>query len=41
LRYTGGAQVGGVIAAADRRIIEGEAKKIVGQFFAAAAEGLK
>jgi carbon monoxide dehydrogenase subunit G len=41
LRYTGEAQVGGMIAAVGQRMIEGAAKKIVDQFFAAAAEELK
>jgi carbon monoxide dehydrogenase subunit G len=41
LRYTGEAQVGGMIASVGQRMIEGAAKKIVGQFFAAAAEELK
>jgi carbon monoxide dehydrogenase subunit G len=41
LRYTGKAQVGGMIAAVGQRMIEGAAKKIVDQFFAAAAEELK
>jgi carbon monoxide dehydrogenase subunit G len=41
LRYTGEAQVGGMIASMGQRMIEGAAKKIVDQFFAAAAEELK
>ena len=41
LRYTGEAQVGGMIAAVGQRMIEGAAKKIVDQFFAAAAVELK
>jgi len=41
LRYTGDAQVGGMIAAVGQRMIEGAARKIVDQFFAAAAEELK
>jgi carbon monoxide dehydrogenase subunit G len=41
LRYTGEAQVGGMIAAVGQRMIEGAARKIVDQFFAAAAEDLK
>ena len=41
LRYTGDAQVGGMIAAVGQRMIEGAAKKIVDQFFGAAAEELK
>ena len=41
LRYTGEAQVGGMIAAVGQRMIEGAARKIVDQFFAAAAEELK
>jgi uncharacterized protein len=41
LRYTGDAQVGGMIASVGQRMIEGAAKKIVDQFFAAAAEELK
>jgi len=41
LRYTGEAQVGGMIASVGQRMIEGAAKKIVDQFFAAAAEELK
>jgi uncharacterized protein len=41
LRYTGEAQVGGLIASVGQRMIEGAAKKIVDQFFAAAAEELK
>jgi carbon monoxide dehydrogenase subunit G len=41
LRYTGEAQVGGMIASVGPRMIEGAAKKIVDQFFGAAAEELK
>ena len=41
LRYTGEAQVGGMIAAVGQRMIEGAARMIVDQFFAAAAEELK
>ena len=41
LRYTGDAQVGGMIAAVGQRMIEGAARRIVDQFFAAAAEELK
>jgi carbon monoxide dehydrogenase subunit G len=41
LRYTGEAQVGGMIASVGQRMIEGAARKIVDQFFAAAAEELK
>ena len=41
LRYTGDAQVGGMIASVGQRMIEGAAKKIVDQFFAAAADELK
>jgi len=41
LRYTGDAQVGGMIASVGQRMIEGAAKKIVDQFFTAAAEELK
>jgi len=41
LRYTGEAQVGGMIAAVGQRMVEGAARKIVDQFFAAAAEELK
>ncbi len=41
LRYTGEAQVGGMIASIGQRMIEGAARKIVDQFFAAAAEELK
>jgi carbon monoxide dehydrogenase subunit G len=41
LRYTGEAQVGGMIAAVGQRMIEGAARKIVDQFFGAAAEELK
>jgi len=41
LRYTGEAQVGGMIASVGQRMIEGAAKKIVDQFFGAAAEELK
>jgi carbon monoxide dehydrogenase subunit G len=41
LRYTGEAQVGGMIAAVGQRMMEGAARKIVDQFFAAAAEELK
>jgi carbon monoxide dehydrogenase subunit G len=40
LRYTGEAQVGGMIAAVGQRMMEGAARKIVDQFFAAAAEEL-
>lgn len=41
LSYTGEAQVGGMIAAVGQRMIEGAARKIVDQFFAAACEELK
>ena len=41
LRYTGEAQVGGMIASVGQRMIEGAARKIVDQFFAAAFEELK
>jgi carbon monoxide dehydrogenase subunit G len=41
LRYTGEAQVGGMIAAVGQRMIEGAARKIVDQFFNAAVEELK
>ena len=41
LRYTAEAQVGGMITSVGQRMIEGAAKKIVDQFFAAAAEELK
>jgi carbon monoxide dehydrogenase subunit G len=41
LRYTGDAQVGGIIASVGQRMIEGAAKKIVDQFFAAAAAELQ
>ncbi len=41
LRYTGEAQVGGMIAGVGQRMIEGAARKIVDQFFAAASEELK
>ena len=41
LRYTGEAQVGGMIASVGQRMIEGAARKIVDQFFAAVAEELK
>jgi len=41
VRYTGDAQVGGMIASVGQRMIEGAAKKIVDQFFAGAAEELK
>jgi carbon monoxide dehydrogenase subunit G len=41
LRYTGEAQVGGMIAAVGQRMMEAAARKIVDQFFAAAAEELK
>jgi carbon monoxide dehydrogenase subunit G len=41
LRYTGEAQVGGMIASVGQRMIEGAARKIMDQFFAAAAEELR
>lgn len=41
VQYEGEAQVGGVIASVGQRMIEAAAKKIVGQFFSAAAEELK
>jgi carbon monoxide dehydrogenase subunit G len=41
LRYTGEAQVGGMIAAVGQRTIEDAARKSVDQFVAAAAEELK
>ncbi|MBZ5699638.1 MAG: carbon monoxide dehydrogenase subunit G [Acidobacteriia bacterium] len=41
LRYSGEAQVGGMVAAVGQRMIEGAARKIVDEFFAAAAEELK
>jgi carbon monoxide dehydrogenase subunit G len=41
VHYTGEAQVGGLIASVGQRMIEGTARKIVDQFFAAAAEELR
>jgi carbon monoxide dehydrogenase subunit G len=41
LRYTGEAQVGGMIASVGQRMIEGAARKIMDQFFSAVAEELK
>lgn len=41
LRYTGDAQVGGMIASVGQRMIEGAAKKIVDQFFAAVGDELR
>ena len=41
VRYSGEAQVGGVIAAVGQRMLEGAARKIVQQFFASAAAELK
>jgi uncharacterized protein len=41
LHYTGDAQVGGMIASVGQRMIESAAKKIVDQFFTAAAEELR
>ena len=41
LHYAGDANVGGLIASAGQRMMEGAAKKIVDQFFAAAAEELR
>jgi carbon monoxide dehydrogenase subunit G len=41
LRYTGDAQVGGMIASVGQRMIEGAARKIMDQFFAAVTEELK
>jgi len=41
LRYTGEAQVGGMIASVGQRMIEGAARKIMDQFFAAVTEELK
>jgi len=41
LRYTGEAQVGGMIASVGQRMIEGAARKIMYQFFAAVTEELK
>jgi carbon monoxide dehydrogenase subunit G len=39
LRYTGEAQVGGMIASVVQRMIERAGRKDVDQFFAAASEG--
>ena len=41
LRYTGEAQVGGMIASVGQRMIEGASRKIMDQFFAAVAEELR
>jgi uncharacterized protein len=41
LRYTGEAQVGGMIASVGQRMMEGAARKIIDQFFAAVTEELK
>jgi uncharacterized protein len=41
LRYSGDAQVGGMIASVGQRMIEGAARKIVDQFFSAAADELR
>jgi carbon monoxide dehydrogenase subunit G len=41
LRYTGEAQVGGMIASVGQRMIEGASRKIMDQFFAGVAEELK
>lgn len=41
LRYTGEAQVGGMIASVGQRMMEGAARKIMDQFFAAVTEELK
>jgi uncharacterized protein len=41
LHYAGDAQVGGMIASVGQRMVEGAAKKIVEQFFAAAAKELR
>lgn len=41
LKYSGDATVGGMIASVGQRMIEGAAKKIVAQFFEAAAEELR
>ena len=41
LRYTGEAQVGGMIASVGQRMIEGAGRKIIDQFFAAVTEELK
>ena len=41
VRYSGEAQVGGLVASVGQRMIEGVAKKIVQQFFAAAARELE
>jgi carbon monoxide dehydrogenase subunit G len=41
LRYTGEAQVGGMIASVGQRMIEGAARKIMDQFFGAVAEELR
>jgi carbon monoxide dehydrogenase subunit G len=41
VRYSGEAQVGGLIASVGQRMIEGAAKKIVQQFFDAAAAQLR
>jgi len=41
LRYTGEAQVGGMIASVGQRMIEGAARKIMDQFLAAVTEELK
>jgi uncharacterized protein len=40
LRYTGEAQVGGMIASVGQRMIEGASRKIMDQFFAGVAEEL-
>ena len=41
VRYSGEAQVGGVIASVGQRMIEAAAKKIIQQFFESAAKELK
>jgi hypothetical protein len=41
LRYTGEAQVGGMIASVGQRMIEGASRKIMDQFFAGVAEELR
>jgi carbon monoxide dehydrogenase subunit G len=41
IHYTGEARVGGPIAAVGQRMMDAAAKRIVGQFFAAAADELK
>jgi carbon monoxide dehydrogenase subunit G len=41
VRYTGEAQVGGLIASVGQRMIEAAAKKIIQQFFESASTELK